>query len=127
MELHAAPESENRPGHYSMGVSCGGFAFISGQLPIDWRGTGKLVCGGIEKQAEQALNNLVSALNEIGLTINDVIKTTVLIAGAENWPVVDGIYGRFFGAHRPARTIIPTTSLHYGALIEIEAIARERS
>lgn len=126
MEYVVDKNAPDHPGHYSLGVSSNGFTFISGQLPIDWNGTGKLVCGGIEAQTRQALDNLVNALSVGGLGIDAVVKTTVLISDIKFWPAVDAIYKEYFKEHKPSRTVIPTMPLHYDALIEIEAIAENR-
>ena len=114
------------PGHYTLGTSSCGLTFISGQLPIDWNGTGQLVTGGIEAQTRQALENLKAALASAGMDFTNVLKTTVLVSGVEYWPDVDRIYKEYFGPHKPSRTVIPTLPLHYGALVEIEAIAENK-
>lgn len=112
----------NHPGHYSSAVASGGFLYISGQLPIDWD-TGGLVEGGLEEQARQSLANVDAVLRAEGLSRRDVVKTTVFIPDVALWPRVDAVYAEFFGAHKPARSVVPTTTLHYNAWVEVEAVA----
>lgn len=110
------------PGHYSSAMRCGDLLFVSGQLPIDWA-TGKIVSGGVEEHARQALENLEALLDAEGFAKSDVAKTTVYIPDVAMWPQVDAVYARFFGNHKPARSVVPTNALHYNALVEVEAIA----
>lgn len=116
------PERANHPGHYCSAVSSNGFLYVSGQLPIAWN-TGKIIEGGPEEHARQALANLDAVLRAEGLTREDVVKTTVFIPDVSLWPRVDAVYAEFFGEHKPSRSVVPTTALHYGAHVEVEAIA----
>ena len=117
--------TQNAPkpsGHYSQAIVHNNIVYVSGQLPIDPK-TGEKRIGSIEKQAEQALKNLSEILKAAGCNINQVIKTTVYISDIGLWDRVNAVYSRFFGEHRPARTVVPTRNLHFGFQIEIEAIA----
>jgi 2-iminobutanoate/2-iminopropanoate deaminase len=116
--------TENAPkpgGHYSQAMVYGDLVFVAGQLAITT--TGERLTGPIEQQTLQALLNLRAILEAAGSDINHVLKTTVFIADIELWGKVNTVYSEFFGDHRPARSIVPTKELHYGFLIEIEAIA----
>ena len=117
--------TQNAPkpsGHYSQAIVHNNIVYVSGQLPIDPK-TGEKRIGSIEEQAEQALKNLSEILKAAGCNINQVIKTTVYISDIGLWDRVNAVYSRFFGEHRPARTVVPTRNLHFGFQIEIEAIA----
>lgn len=122
MRLIELNQTEGHPGHYSTAAACGDFLYISGQLPIDWKGTRTLVPGGAAEHAVRCLENLGAVLESEGLRREDVVKTTVFIPDIEMWPAVDAEYAAFFGEHKPARSVVPTTGLHYGALVEIEAV-----
>lgn len=112
-----------RPGgHYSQAVVSGGLVFVAGQLSIDPR-TGERLLGTIEEQTEQALRNLAAILKAAGSDMSRVLKTTVFVADIELWGAVNETYARVFGEHRPARSVVPTGPLHYGFLVEIEAVA----
>jgi len=70
-----------------------------------------------------ALYNLERVLTEAGLTKENVVQTRIYIPNVEHWGTVNQVYAEFFGNHKPARAIVPCRELHYGALVEIEAIA----
>lgn len=117
--------SANAPqpaGHYSQAIMHQGIVYVSGQLPINPL-TKEKIQGTIEEQAEQAFENLFEVLKASGSGPEHVLKTTVYISNIDLWPKVNAIYAHYFGSHRPARSIIPTRTLHYGFLIEVDAIA----
>jgi 2-iminobutanoate/2-iminopropanoate deaminase len=109
-------------GHYSQAVIYNNTIYISGQLPIN-PFTGEKVAGSIEDQTQQVLDNLKIILKDAGSDLSKVVKTTVYISDISLWGEVNKIYTSFFGNHKPARSVVPTRELHYGFLIEIEAIA----
>ncbi len=82
-----------------------------------------LPVGGVEEQARIALKNLDDILKQCGSSKQQVLKTTVYIADITYWQVVNEIYGELFGNHKLSRTIVPTNTFHFNALIEIDAIA----
>jgi 2-iminobutanoate/2-iminopropanoate deaminase len=110
-------------GPYSQGVVEGEFLFTSGQIPLD-PATGELVGGGVEAAAERVLDNLEAILEAEGLSFGDVVKTTVYLTRSEDFPVMNAVYARRFGDHRPARSTITVASLPKGAPLEIDLIAR---
>ncbi len=112
----------SKGGHYSPGVIAGGMLYVSGQLPIDPK-TGKIAEGGIREQTKQALANVGRVLAAAGLDPENVVMCHVYISDMGNWDAVNEVYADFFGAHKPARAVVPTRDLHHGALVEIEAIA----
>lgn len=109
-------------GHYSQAMVYNGLVFVSGQLSIDPQ-TGEHLPGSIEEQTEQALNNIAEILKAANSDLSRVLKTTCFVADMDLWAAVNSVYARVFGEHRPARAIIPTGELHYGFLVEIDAIA----
>ena len=112
-------------GPYSQATVANGFAFISGQIPLD-PATGKLVEGGIEAQSEQVMKNLAAILEHLGLAFSDVVKTTILLADLKNFQTVNGIYERALGGAKPARATYQVAGLPLAAMIEIEMIAAVR-
>lgn len=110
-------------GPYSQAVIEGGFLFSSGQVPLDPT-TGRLVEGGIEASAERVLDNLEAVLREAGLSFAHVVRTTVYLKHAEDFPVMNAVYARRFGDHRPARSTVIVAALPAGAPLEIDLIAR---
>ena len=118
-------ETKNAPaagGHYSQAVVHNGLVFVSGQLSIDPQ-TGEKKLGSIEEQTEQVLKNVEAILKAANSDFSRVLKMTVYVADIELWAAVNEVYARVLGEHRPARAVIPTGKLHYGFLIEIDAVA----
>ena len=109
-------------GHYSQAVVYNGLVFVSGQLAIDPR-TGEKRLGSIEEQTEQVLENVSKILKAANSDLSRVLKMTVYISDINLWSAVNEVYARVLGEHRPARAVIPTRELHYGFLIEIDAVA----
>lgn len=112
----------NNPGHYTPGIIAGGMLYISGQLSLN-PDTREVASGGIEAHMTLALQNVERVLHAAGLTREDVVQCRVYLTDIEHWQAANQIYAKFFGAHKPARVIVPVSSLHFGCLAEIEAIA----
>ena len=110
-------------GPYSQAVDKDGFIFISGQLPID-ETTGEFAGDDIASQTKQSLQNINYILEEAGLKMKDISKTTILLKNIEDFAIVNEIYGQFFTAPYPARATYEVARLPKDALIEIEAIAK---
>ncbi|HEV2006970.1 MAG TPA: Rid family detoxifying hydrolase, partial [Candidatus Limnocylindrales bacterium] len=98
----------------------------SGQVGLD-PASGVLVEGGVEAQAERALQNLGAVLDAAGCTFADVVKTTVFLADIDDFAAVNAVYARFMPDPPPARSTFAVGALPKGARIEIEAIAGRRS
>ena len=109
-------------GHYSHGVACGDLLFVSGQLGIRPDGSHTADCE-FEVQARQALQNMLAVLDAGGCSPRDVLKVTVYIVDVAHWPRLNQVYAEVMGEARPARTVVPVPALHYGYLVEIDAIA----
>jgi 2-iminobutanoate/2-iminopropanoate deaminase len=109
-------------GPYSQAVRSGSLVFCSGQIPLD-PATGQLVEGGIEAQTAQVLDNLTAVLAAAGLTLGDVVKTTVFLVSMDDFPAMNEVYARYFDEDPPARSTIAVAALPKGARVEIEAIA----
>lgn len=109
-------------GPYSQAIRVDGFVFCSGQVGLD-PATGKLVEGGVVEQTRQVLNNLTAVLASAGLTLSDVVKTTIFLVDINDFGAVNGVYGERMGAPPPARSTVAVAALPLGARVEIEAIA----
>lgn len=120
--MEILPAAKNKKGHYSPGVVMNGTLYISGQLPIDPL-TGKLAGGDIETQGKQSLKNVEQVLQQAGVKKENVGLCRIYLSDISLWDKMNAIYAEFFGSHKPARVIVPTGKLHYGALVEIEAAA----
>jgi 2-iminobutanoate/2-iminopropanoate deaminase len=122
LELVSTPRAPKAIGPYSQGVICNGLLFTAGQVALD-PAKGELVSGGIGEQTTRALENLRAVLAEAGSDFSQVIKTTVFLVDMADFTVMNEIYGRVFGAHRPARSTVAVAGLPRGARVEIEVIA----
>lgn len=117
------PETMPVPaGHYTPGMVANGLVFVSGQLPTD-PATGKVVPGGITAQTERALRNVELVLKAAGSGLDRVVQLTIYISDGELWGSVNEVVAQVMGSHRPSRAIIPVSPLHYGSLLEVQAIA----
>ena len=108
-------------GPYSAGVRAGSTVYVSGQLPAD-PATGAFP-EGIEAQTRQSLNNLKAILEAEGLSMSNVVKTTVLLSDIANFAAMNGVYATFFAGACPARSAVEVARLPKDALVEIECIA----
>jgi len=117
--------TENAPspaGHYAQAIIHDDIVYVSGQLPVEPK-SGEKKTGPIEEQAEQALKNLAEILKAAGSDVNRILKVTVYLADISLWERLNAVYARFFGEHRPARSVVPAPNLHFGFQVEIDAIA----
>ncbi len=126
MEIIQTPEATPPAGHYSQAVRANGFVFVSGQLgflPPAGPGQRPVLASGAAAQTQEALRSIQAILAAAGSSLSAVVNATVYIPDVGLWDEVNGVYEACFGAHRPARAIVPTRELHFGALVEISVIA----
>jgi 2-iminobutanoate/2-iminopropanoate deaminase len=109
-------------GPYSQAIGLDGFVFCSGQIGLD-PATGEIVEGGIKNQAERALRNLEGVLKAAGLTMQNIVKTTVFLSSMDYFGPMNDVYAGFFSDPPPARSTVAVKELPRGALVEVEAIA----
>ena len=109
-------------GPYSQAVKVGNLLFTSGMIPID-PATNTLVEGGIEVQAERALENVKALLEASGSSMDKVVKTVVFIKNMDDFAKVNEIYAKYFTSDFPARSCVEVARLPKDVLIEMEAIA----
>ena len=109
-------------GPYSQAIQVGNLVYTSGQIPIN-PATGVFAEGGIKEQTHQALLNVKAILEEAGLTMNDVVKTTVFMADMNDFADMNAVYAEFFAEPYPARSAVAVKTLPKGALVEIEVVA----
>lgn len=112
---------ENK-GHYTPGIISNGMLYISGQLSID-PDTQEVPEDGIKAHTRLALANVERVLKAADLSRTDVVQCRVYVSDIDQWDSVNLVYTEFFGDHKPARIVVPVGKLHFGCLVEIEAIA----
>ncbi len=108
-------------GPYSQAIEANGMIFVSGQLPVNPE-TGTMP-ESIEEQARQSLENLKNILQEAGLSMDNVVKTTVFLADMSLFAAMNGVYATYFSGAYPARSAVAVKALPKDALVEIECIA----
>jgi reactive intermediate/imine deaminase len=108
-------------GHYAQAVLHGDTLYVSGQLGVTANCT-DATTRSLPDQVAFALRNVVAIARVVGARAEDIVKCTVYVTDVVHWGEVNRAYAEFFGAHRPARSIVPSGPLHFGALVEIEAI-----
>ena len=112
-------------GPYSQAIRVGNLVYTSGQIPID-PATGAFAEGGIKEQTRQSLNNVKAILEEDGLAMDNVVKTTVFMADMGDFAEMNGVYAEFFTEPYPARSAVAVKTLPKGALVEIEVVAEAK-
>ncbi len=120
--------SEQAPaaiGPYSQAIAAGNLVFCSGQTPLD-PATMQIVGTTIEEQTRQALKNLAAVLQGTGLSLSDIVKTTVFLKNFADFPRMNAVYAEMLGTHRPARSTVEVSRLPMDALVEIECVAHLR-
>ena len=121
MKIIEAPGMPKANGHYSQCVEHDGVLYLSGQLPID--PDTRQIPEGIEEQTRVALANVERILVAAGSDKSHVLRVRIYVSNIALWNRVNEVYAEFFGTHRPARAIVPSRDLHFGAQVEIECIA----
>jgi 2-iminobutanoate/2-iminopropanoate deaminase len=109
-------------GPYSQAVISNGFAFLSGQIPLDPT-TNQLIDGGIAVQTERVLENLKSVLEAAGSSLDRVVKTTVYLKDMGEFAKMNEVYGRYFTTNAPARATVEAARLPRDVSVEIDCIA----
>ena len=108
-------------GPYSQAIEANGMVFTSGQIPLD-PATG-VMAETIEEQTRQSLNNVKTILEAAGLTMDNVVKTTVFLQNMGDFAAMNAVYAEFFTEGQyPARSAVEVAALPKGALVEIETI-----
>jgi 2-iminobutanoate/2-iminopropanoate deaminase len=122
-----AIHTDNAPkaiGPYSQAIAADKMVFCSGQIGL--HPETQQLATGIEAQTEQSLRNICEVLKAAGMNFSHVVKTTIFIVHMEDFTIVNELYAKYFGDHKPARATVGVASLPKGALVEIEAIAIDK-
>ena len=122
MKIISTPRAPGAMGAYSQAVISNGFAFLSGQIPLD-PATAKIVDGDISAQTERVLENLKAVLEASGSSLSQVVKTTVYIKDMGEFAKMNEVYGRYFPSNPPARATVEVARLPRDVRIEIDCIA----
>jgi 2-iminobutanoate/2-iminopropanoate deaminase len=121
-DVVATKEAPQAIGPYSQAIRSGGFVFSSGQIAID-PATGNVIEGDVAAQTERVMKNLENVLRAAGTSLHKVVKTTVFLKSMGDFAVMNEVYGRHFGNHRPARSTVEVAGLPRNVLVEIDVVA----
>ena len=122
MPTLSTPNAPAAIGPYSQGIQAGSTIFVSGQLPID-PATGAFAGEDVASQTRQSLTNIKNILAAAGASMNDVVKTTVMLKNIGDFAAMNAVYAEFFTEPFPARAAYQVAALPKDALVEIECIA----
>lgn len=120
-EIVATDKAPKAIGPYSQAVKANGFLFCSGQVPINPE-TGGITGKTVADQTRQALNNLKAVIEAAGVSMENVVKTTVLLGDMSYFQEMNEVYASFFGDEPPARATFAVKGLPLNAMLEIEAV-----
>ena len=123
-EIINAPNAPAAIGPYSQATKYNDLLFVSGQLPLD-AATGQLCTGSISEQTAVVMNNIKQIVEAAGSNLDNVLKTTILLADMKDFAEVNDAYGKFFTSDPPARAAYQVAALPKGARIEIEVICAQ--
>lgn len=123
MKVIATKNAPAAVGPYSQAIDCGDTVYCSGQIPLDPQ-TGAVVGGGLEAQAHQMFRNVKAVLAEAGLSLQNVVKTTVFMTDLGQFGALNAIYAEYFAEPYPARSCVEVSALPKGVLVECEVVAR---
>ncbi|AIQ62206.1 RutC family protein [compost metagenome] len=111
-------------GPYSQAIIAGNWVYTSGQLGLD-PSTGELA-EDVQAQARQSLTNVQAILEEAGVSLDQVVKTTVFLKDMNDFAAVNEVYSTFFKEPYPARSAVEVARLPKDGLVEIEVVARRK-
>ncbi len=118
----STPDAPAAIGPYSQAISARGkLLFCSGQISLNADGT--RTASTIEEQTELCCQNLIAVLDAQGLTLANVVKTTIFLSSMDHFAKVNEVYGRHFAVEPPARSTVAVAGLPKSVDVEIEAIA----
>jgi 2-iminobutanoate/2-iminopropanoate deaminase len=121
-KIIATPDAPAAIGPYSQAIRSGNLIFCSGQIPLEPR-SGQMVSDDIADQTRRVLDNISGLLKSEGLSLGEVLKTTIFLTDLSNFQIVNEIYGSYFNNQPPARSTVQVSALPKGAKVEIEVIA----
>ncbi len=122
IEYYNSPAQSAMNLPFSEAVRVGNLVFLAGQLGMDTQ-KGKLVEGGIKAETKQAMNNIKNTLKGMNLSMNDIVKCTVMLADINQWQAFNEVYVSYFSKPFPARSAFAAKGLGFNARLEIECIA----
>jgi len=118
----SSPDAPKAIGPYSQAIRAGHLLFASGQIPLD-PATGSIVAGDVAAQTRCVMDNLRAVLAAAGLTLADIVRTTIYLIDLNDFAKVNDVYGSYFQEPFPARATVQVARLPRDSRVEIDAIA----
>jgi 2-iminobutanoate/2-iminopropanoate deaminase len=122
IERILVPGAPAPQGPYSPAVRAGDFLYVSGQGPIE-PSSNEFSFGDIQHETRLVLENIRRILNGCGASIRDVVKCSVFLADAADFPAMNEVYAAFFGENRPTRTTVQSVLVEPKMKVEIDCVA----
>lgn len=122
MRIVETPLAPSPGGHYSQAIIHQGTVYVAGQLPVD-PAHRDAPPGDAASQMRQAMENVRHILEAAGSGLDRVLQMTIYVSDISHWGEVNRVYAEVMADHRPARAVVPVRDLHYGYLVEVQAIA----
>jgi len=122
MRIIETPKAPMPNGHYSQAVQIGHTVYLSMQLPINPEHTEENPVS-VEEQTHQVLSNVLNIVEASGGRKSSIVKVTVYVSDIRLWDTINEIYTQFMGDHKPARGVVPVSSLHLGFSVGLDVIA----
>lgn len=116
------PSAPSAIGPYSVAVEAAGLVFVSGQVAFD-PDSGEKLIGTAEAETRQIMENLSAILGDVGLSVSDIVKTTIFMTDIGDYGDINAVYGDYVGSSAPARSAVQVAALPAGFHVEIEVIA----
>ncbi|SFV65946.1 Endoribonuclease L-PSP [hydrothermal vent metagenome] len=123
MELVQTKDAPSAIGPYSQAVVANGIVYTSGQIALTPEGGDELLREDVVVQTVRVMKNLEAVLLEAGSSLDDVLKTTIFLADMDDFTLVNEVYSKAFGSHKPARATVAVKTLPKNALVEVDAVA----
>ncbi|HIC11782.1 MAG TPA: RidA family protein [Sulfurimonas sp.] len=123
MELVQTKDAPSAIGPYSQAVVANGIVYTSGQIALTPEGGDELLREDVVVQTVRVMKNLEAVLLEAGSSLDDVLKTTIFLADMDDFALVNEVYSKAFGSHKPARATVAVKTLPKNALVEVDAVA----
>jgi 2-iminobutanoate/2-iminopropanoate deaminase len=121
-EIITTDDAPKAIGPYSQAVRVGTLVFLSGQIPLDPK-TGEVVLGDVADQTRRVMDNLAAVLRAAGVSLSEVVRSTIYLTNLADFTKVNEVYGSYFPTEPPARATVQVAALPRGASVEIDMIA----
>ena len=108
-------------GPYSQAILSNETLYCSGQIALDI--DGNLQNSNIEEETFQIFKNINAILNEVNMTFENIVKSTIFLRNMNDFSTVNSIYAKYFKSSPPARETVEVSRLPKNVNIEISVIA----